>query len=154
MPGPGLLIVLMVAGLVLDTHSTWLCLRAGYRETNPLMRRATPTSVLRASARLGALMAAVFLLALALESRPELFDGRGEALRENLLYLLSVASITKIFAAFENYLLYRYATNIATGIFGRLRRRGNIAIDMLATLCVVVLPAMALTSALFPAFRF
>ncbi len=150
MPSPQTLAVLLLAGLVLDAHSTWLCLRRGHRETNPFLRRITPAGIWRVSARLGALLLIVFGAALLANRTPLIEPSLRDAIYRTSFFVLTTVSLTKLLAAFENYLLAFTGRNIAGTLFGRLRRKNSLWADMFVTFVVVVLPAMTLTWILYP----
>ncbi len=148
MPSDVTLAVLILASVLLDAHSTRACLRAGYRETNPFLRRATPRAIARASAWLAVAM----LGALAIGRCALATDRLGAQDHRALVFLLSAVSITKLLAAAQNYALLRFGGNLATWLFPRLSRRRNLLIDMAITLVTAVVPAIALTRLLFPGF--
>ncbi len=148
MPSALTLAVMILVSVLLDAHSTQACLRAGYRETNPFLRRATPAAVGRASAWL-----AVVLLGVLAAGRYGLAQGLvGAEDYQSLAFVLSAVSITKLLAAAQNYALLRFGGNLSTLLFPRLSRRRNLLADMLITLLTVVLPAIVLTRMLFPGF--
>lgn len=150
MPDPQTLALLLLAGLFFDAHSTWICLRRGHRETNPLLRRITPSGIWLATARLGLVLLVAFGATM-LGARSALLP---EHLRQHVVqtgfFVLTTVAITKLLAAFENYLLAFTGHNIASILFGGLRRKNSPWADMIVTLIVVILPAMALTWYLYP----
>ncbi len=148
MPSTFTLVAMILVSVLLDAHSTQACLRAGFRETNPFLRRATPAAVGRASAWL-----AVVLLGALAAGRYGLAKGWiGVEDYRSLAFVLSAVSITKLLAAAQNYALLRFGGNLSTLVFPRLSRRRNLLADMVITLLTVVLPAIVLTRLLFPAF--
>ncbi len=149
MPSAQTLTLLIVISVTLDAHSTWGCLRAGHRETNPFLRSTTPAGILRASAILGVVLIGALVLTLIGESKGSVSGETGLSVR----YVLSAVSITKLIAAFENYLLWGFGRNLATLLFPGLRRRRNIVIDLLVTMAIAVIPALIITRLLYPAFE-
>ncbi len=150
MPPAQTVLWLILAGLALDAHSTWACLRRGHRETNLLLRKATPTGILRASGWLALIMLAAFAAALVLPHVAALPPREGRAYSTNILGTLVVVSLTKIIAGLENYLLLFTGRDLASRIFGRLVKRGHVITDILAALLLAVVPGFLLATWLFP----
>ena len=151
MPDAPTLALLITASVLLDGHSTVLALRAGHVEANPFLRRAMHRAPWRATAVLWLVLSGV-LGATQAALRTGMIAPGGEV-HLGVFYFLTVASVAKLLAAANNYLLVMTGFSLPGMLRRRLGRPRSRLLDLLVLVVIFLPPSLLITEWLFAQFR-
>ena len=137
--------LLLVAGILLDGHSTFIGLKRDYKERNPFLLGLSPRGVRKNTILIWAIISALFTGHLALKMTGAEWYGYRSI--EQLFLALALA---KGIAALENYTLVYFGSNLGS----ILRRKPKALfpeplVDIVITLLIIALPAIFLAAMLY-----
>ena len=137
--------LLLVLGILLDGHSTFIGLKRSYKERNPFLLELSPRGVRKNTTLIWVVLTALFVGHMALKTAgAEWYEYRRY---EQLFFALALA---KIIAALENYSLVFFGSNLGT----ILRRKPKELfpeplVDIVITLLIIALPAIFMATLLY-----
>ena len=135
---------LLLAGILLDGHSTYIGLANGYKESNPLLLGLKPKAVGKTTFIMWAALSALFIA----HEMAKSLDPVWYADRDYYLIFLALA-LAKILAALENYALFFFGSNIRSILRLKMVKVFPVSLtDIGLTLLIVGLPAILIAHAI------
>ncbi len=139
--------ILLVVGILLDGHSTYIGLKRNHKERNPFLLGLAPKSVTKTSALMWMVLSILFVGHMVLKTTGvEWYDYR----RYELIFL--ALALAKIIVAIENYSLSFLGNNLGSILRQKPKELlPEPLVDLTITLVIIALPAILLAKMLYGA---
>jgi len=139
--------ILLVIGILLDGHSTFIGLKRNYKERNPFLLGLAPRSVIKTTTLMWIVLSILFVGHITLKTAGvDWYDYR----HYEMIFL--ALALAKIIVAVENYALAFLGNNLGS----ILRRKPKALlpeplVDVVITLMIIAFPAILLAKMLYGA---